>query len=104
MKTLTSSSGFYKALNEGKFLNDLERIIPEYLDSLKIRQLDGSRNSAAEFVNDFMIQHYLPSSAPTEIAHRKVATEMKEYLTDIVHAIDISGAEMSIGKMMVLYL
>lgn len=98
MKTLTSSSGFYKALNEGEFLNDLERIMPEYLDSLKIRQLDGSRNSAAEFVNDFMIQHYLPSSAPTEIAHRKVATEMKEYLTDIVHAIDISGAEMSVGK------
>ena len=86
--------GYGKLVTKGrKFFYDEEGNLAK-----KIRQLDGSRNSAAEFVNDFMIQHYLPSSAPTEIAHRKVATEMKEYLTDIVHAIDISGAEMSIGK------
>ena len=98
MRTLTSSSGFYNALNEGKFLKDLEQIMPSFLDNLKIKQLDGNKDMAAEFVNDFVLPHYIPTSAPTEIAHRKAVTEMKDYLTDIVHAIDNSGAEMSVGK------
>ena len=98
MKTLTSSSGFYKALNEGKFLKDLEQIMPSFLDNLKVKQLDGNKDMAAEFVNDFVLPHYIPTSAPTEIAHRKAVTEMKDYLTDIVHAIDNSGAEISVGK------
>lgn len=98
MRTLTSSSGFNRALNEGDFLKELEEIIPSYLENLKIRQLDGNKASAAEFVNDFILPHYIPNSEPTEIAHRKVVSEMKDYLTDIVHAIDVSGAEISVGK------
>ena len=98
MRTLTSHSGFVNALNSKKFLDELDEILPEYLNSLKIRQLNGSKERAAEFVNDFLLGHYIPSAEPTEIAHRTVIKEMKDYLTDLVHSIDITGAEIGVDS------
>ena len=96
MRTLTSHSGFVNALNSKDFLGELDEILPSYLDSLKIRQLNGSKERAAEFVNDFLLGHYIPSTNPTHITHKTVVKEMKDYLTDLVHSIDITGATIGV--------
>lgn len=97
MKDLNGNKSFSIELNKSANESMVKKI-NNYIDNIDLVDISGNKEKARAFVDEKLIDIFVPKSDTTDDIYKLVKKDMSDYLTDLVYTIDKTGASLSVNK------